>query len=193
MIRGALAVGLVVAGACAGRPAPVTHPGAPPHTHGGHATARPGDAAPTTSRGGRDGDDGDEARDDRGDTALDATTLDDAPPPSAPALEVERGWATWYGRNWHGRATASGERFDMHQLTAAHRTLPLGSIVRVTNTRNGRAVEVRINDRGPYGRRRERIIDVSRAAARRLDFIDAGSCPVTIEVLRRPPPRRGQP
>ena len=70
----------------------------------------------------------------------------------------------------------------MRKLTAAHRTLPLGTRVRVTNTRNGRSVEVRINDRGPYGR--GRIIDVSEAAARQLGMIDAGVVPVTIEVLR---------
>ena len=91
--------------------------------------------------------------------------------------------------DWHGKATASGERFNKHKLTAAHRSLPLGAKVRVTNTRNGRSVEVRINDRGPYGRRRERIIDVAEAAAKRLDFINAGVCPVRIEVLWLPPPK----
>jgi rare lipoprotein A len=96
---------------------------------------------------------------------------------------VERGFATFYGREQQGGPTASGERFDMHKLTAAHRTLPLGTRVRVTNTRNGRSVEVRINDRGPYGNR-GRIIDLSEAAARRLDMIDAGVVPVIVEVLK---------
>jgi rare lipoprotein A len=96
---------------------------------------------------------------------------------------VQRGMATFYGREQHGGPTASGERFDMHKMTAAHRTLPLGTRVRVTNTRNGRSVEVRINDRGPYGGR-GRIIDVSEAAARRLDMIEAGVVPVIVEVLR---------
>jgi rare lipoprotein A len=91
--------------------------------------------------------------------------------------------ATFYGSEQHGGPTASGERFDKRKLTAAHRTLPFGTRVRVTNTRNGRSVEVRINDRGPYGNR-GRIIDVSEAAARRLDMIDAGVVPVTVEVLR---------
>jgi rare lipoprotein A len=96
---------------------------------------------------------------------------------------VQRGMATFYGDEQQGGPTASGERFDKRKLTAAHRTLPLGTRVRVTNTRNGRSVEVRINDRGPYGNR-GRIIDISEAAARRLDMIDAGVVPVVVEVLR---------
>ena len=96
---------------------------------------------------------------------------------------MQRGMATFYGSEQQGTKTASGERFDKRQLTAAHRTLPFGTRVRVTNTRNGRSVEVRINDRGPYGSR-GRIIDLSEAAARRLDMIDAGVVPVTVEVLR---------
>ena len=102
-----------------------------------------------------------------------------------PGIErgAERGFATFYGDEQQGGPTASGERFDKHKLTAAHRTLPLGTRVRVTNTRNGRSVDVRINDRGPYGNR-GRIIDVSEAAARRLDMIDAGVVPVTVEVIR---------
>ena len=114
----------------------------------------------------------------------------EAPPPRtglAPA--VQRGLATFYGIEQQGGPTASGERFDRHQLTAAHRTLPLGTRVRVTNTRNGRSVEVRINDRGPYGGH-GRIIDLSEAAARRLDMIEAGVVPVIVEVL---PAGRGRP
>src|SRR6185295_19871886 len=88
-----------------------------------------------------------------------------APVRTGAARPVERGLATFYGKEQHGGPTASGERFDRHKLTAAHRTLPLGTWVRVTNTRNGRSVEVRINDRGPYGNR-SRIIDLSEAAAR---------------------------
>ncbi|MBP9086085.1 MAG: septal ring lytic transglycosylase RlpA family protein [Kofleriaceae bacterium] len=108
-------------------------------------------------------------------------------PTPTTTLQVETGFATWYGDDWHGKATASGERFNKHKLTAAHRTLPLGTRVRVTNTRNGRWVELRINDRGPYGKRRERIIDVAEVAAKRLDFIVAGVCPVRVEVLWQPP------
>jgi len=103
------------------------------------------------------------------------------PPP--PASNVQRGLASWYGAEQQGGPTASGERFDKGKLTAAHRTLPLGTRVRVTNAHNGRSVEVRINDRGPYGGH-NRIIDLSEAAARQLQMIDAGVVPVTVEVVR---------
>ncbi len=109
----------------------------------------------------------------------------EAPPPrTGMAPAVQRGLATFYGAEQQGGPTASGERFDRNKLTAAHRTLPLGTRVRVTNTRNGRSVEVRINDRGPYGH--GRIIDLSEAAARRLDMIAAGVVPVIVEVLPGP-------
>jgi rare lipoprotein A len=88
------------------------------------------------------------------------------------------GMASWYGES---QTTASGERFNKHALTAAHRSLPLGTMVRVTNQKNGKSVIVRINDRGPYGH--GRIIDLSEAAARQLDMIDAGLAPVTLEVI----------
>ena len=88
------------------------------------------------------------------------------------------GMASWYGES---QTTASGERFDKHAMTAAHKTLPFGTMVRVTNQRNGKSVIVRINDRGPYGH--GRIIDLSEAAARKLDMIDAGVAPVTLEVI----------
>jgi rare lipoprotein A len=108
----------------------------------------------------------------------------------SPPLNIETGFATWYGDDWHGKPTASGQKFNKHKLTAAHRTLPLGSKVRVTNTKNGKWVEVTINDRGPYGRRRERIIDMAEAAAKKLGMIDAGVCPVRIELLWQPPPKK---
>jgi len=95
---------------------------------------------------------------------------------------VLRGLASWYGKELQGRKTASGERFDRHKLTAAHRKLPFGTRVRVTNTRNGKSVIVRINDRGPFGGKR--IIDLSEAAARRIGMIGAGVATVTVEVLR---------
>jgi rare lipoprotein A len=110
-----------------------------------------------------------------------------APLRTGTAPAAQRGLATFYGAEQQGGPTASGERFDRNQLTAAHRTLPLGTRVRVTNTRNGRSVEVRINDRGPYGGH-GRIIDLSEAAARRLDMIAAGVVPVIVEVL---PAERG--
>jgi len=105
------------------------------------------------------------------------------PPGGGQEPGVQRGMATFYGDEQQGGPTASGERFDKRQLTAAHRTLPMGTRVRVTNTRNGRSVEVRINDRGPYGNR-SRIIDLSEAAARQLDMIAAGVVPVIVEVLK---------
>jgi len=110
---------------------------------------------------------------------LAACTSHAPPAPSHP--DLYRGMASWYGES---QMTASGERFDKHALTAAHRTLPLGTRVRVTNTRNGRSVIVRINDRGPYGHA-SRIIDLSEAAARVLGMIDAGVAPVELQVLGR--------
>lgn len=94
----------------------------------------------------------------------------------------QQGRAAWYGPGFHGQKTASGEWFDTYGLTAAHRVLPFGSRVRVTNTRNGRTVVVRINDRGPYTR--GFIIDLSYGAARKLGIVGRGSAPVTLEVLR---------
>jgi 3D (Asp-Asp-Asp) domain-containing protein len=95
---------------------------------------------------------------------------------------IERGIASWYGGDFHGRPTARGEIYDQFKLTAAHRLLPLGSVVRVTNAENGRAVEVLINDRGPFIK--GRIIDLSYAAAERLGGVDPGTLPVVVEVLR---------
>ncbi|SDK88412.1 septal ring lytic transglycosylase RlpA family protein [Pseudomonas indica] len=91
------------------------------------------------------------------------------------------GKASYYGSRHHGRRTASGERFDQNALTAAHRTLPFGTRVRVTNLNNNRTVVVRINDRGPYGR--GRIIDLSFKAAQQLDMIRPGVVPVRVESL----------
>ncbi len=91
------------------------------------------------------------------------------------------GLASWYGSEFQGRPTASGEPFDMHAKTAAHRSLPFGTRVRVTNLANGRSVVVRINDRGPWIE--ERIIDLSYAAARAIGMIDAGVVRVEVTVL----------
>jgi rare lipoprotein A len=100
--------------------------------------------------------------------------------PATSSARTQHGLASWYGGKHHGGPTASGERFNKNAMTAAHRKLKMGTRVRVTNKRNGRSVEVRINDRGPYGRA---IIDVSEAAARRLDMIQAGVVPVIVEVI----------
>lgn len=91
------------------------------------------------------------------------------------------GRASWYGPKFHGRQTASGERFDMTELTAAHRTLPFDTLVRVTNEANGKSVVVRINDRGPFSERR--IIDLSRRAAERIGIEKKGVGRVKVEVL----------
>ena len=89
------------------------------------------------------------------------------------------GVASWYGPGFHGRKTASGERFDHNDLTAAHRKLPLGSEVRVTNLENGRSITVEINDRGPYAK--GRVLDLSKAAARKLGMMENGVAKVRIE------------
>ena len=103
--------------------------------------------------------------------------------------ETQHGLASWYGREQQGCLTADGERFDMHQLTAAHRHLPFGTIVRVTNRSNGASVEVRINDRGPF-KDDSRIIDLSSAAADALHMKGAGIVAVEIEVVRLGSPGR---
>lgn len=91
------------------------------------------------------------------------------------------GVASWYGRAFHGRRTANGERFDMHALTAAHPTLPLSTRVRVTNLDNGRSIAVRVNDRGPFAR--GRIIDLSQAGARALGFEARGTARVRVTIV----------
>jgi rare lipoprotein A len=94
---------------------------------------------------------------------------------------TEVGQASYYAAPYHGRATASGERFDTHKLTAAHRTLPFGTRVRVTNLTNGKSVVVTITDRGPF--KHGRVIDVSERAARELGFVRAGTARVRVQVL----------
>jgi rare lipoprotein A len=93
----------------------------------------------------------------------------------------ETGIASWYGQEFHGKYTANGEVFDLNALTAAHRTLPMPSIVQVTNLENGRSIELRVNDRGPYAR--GRIIDVSRRAAQLLGFEGQGTAKVRVKIL----------
>jgi rare lipoprotein A len=93
----------------------------------------------------------------------------------------QRGTASWYGRRFHGRPTASGERYDMHAMTAAHPTLPIPSYAQVTSLENGRSVVVRINDRGPF--LHGRIIDLSYAAASKLGYVNKGSTQVEVEQI----------
>lgn len=96
---------------------------------------------------------------------------------------TETGIASWYGPDFHGKKTANGEVYDQHELTAAHRTLPMPSLVRVTNLENGRAVVVRVNDRGPFSK--SRVIDVSKRAAELLGMIGPGTAKVRVEVLEK--------
>jgi rare lipoprotein A len=96
----------------------------------------------------------------------------------------QTGIASWYGEKFHGRRTSSGEVYDMYQLTAAHRYLPLPNYARVTNLDNGRSVIVRVNDRGPF--HSDRLIDLSYAAAVRLDFVEQGTARVRVEIVTPP-------
>jgi rare lipoprotein A len=110
--------------------------------------------------------------------------------PFIPGIYVEEGTASWYGIPFHGRRAANGEIFDMNTLVAAHRTLPFGSILRVTNLNNGKQIEVRVIDRGPFVG--DRILDLARAAAAGIDMIGTGTAPVRIELLSGPSPALGE-
>ena len=94
------------------------------------------------------------------------------------------GTASWYGEYHQGRLTADGERFNMHRLTAAHRSYPFGTILRVTNTKCGKSVLVKVNDRGPY--HGNRVLDMTKEAARRIDMLKMGTSQVKIHVVRYP-------
>ncbi|VEN72807.1 Endolytic peptidoglycan transglycosylase RlpA [Candidatus Desulfarcum epimagneticum] len=96
----------------------------------------------------------------------------------------QQGLASWYGEDFHGRKTANGEIYNMHAMTAAHKTLPLGAHIRVKNLKNNRKVEVRVNDRGPFVR--GRIVDLSYRAAKKLDMVDSGTAPVEVVALGFP-------
>jgi rare lipoprotein A len=101
--------------------------------------------------------------------------------PVVPGEYVEQGVASWYGVPFDGHRTSNGEIYDMHQFTAAHRTLPFGAVVRVTNLRNGKQTEVRINDRGPFVA--DRVIDLSLSAAQAIDMVGPGTAPVRLEMI----------
>jgi peptidoglycan lytic transglycosylase len=122
-------------------------------------------------------------------TARPVAAVDPPDPPGPPARHArhehrhgQTGYASYYARAHDGLRTASGERYDMDEMTAAHPTLPFGTRVRVTNLQNGRHAVVRINDRGPF--KRGRVIDVSYAAARKLGLVRSGIAKVRLEVLR---------
>ena len=107
-------------------------------------------------------------------------------PPDAKPISVETGFASWYGGPYHNRRGSNGRIYNMHAMTAAHRTLPLGSIVRVTNLKTGHSALVRITDRGPFVE--GRVLDLSQAAAKKVDVWQAGVAMVRVEVLRAPAP-----
>ena len=109
--------------------------------------------------------------------------------PVPPGTYVEQGVASWYGIPFHGRQSSSGEVFDMNKFVAAHRTLPFGSVVRVTNLNNGKHTEVRVIDRGPFVR--GRLIDLSLAAAHAIDMVGTGIAPVRLELVSSPAPLAG--
>ena len=110
------------------------------------------------------------------------------PPPERREIrkgEAQYGVASWYGADFHGKQTSSGEVYDMYQFTCAHNTLPLGTIVMVTNLDNGRSLELKVNDRGPFVK--DRIIDVSYAAAQMLGMWEKGTASVKVEVIGSAP------
>jgi rare lipoprotein A len=107
-------------------------------------------------------------------------------PADSKPLFTETGLASWYGPPYHNRRGSNGEVYNMHAMTAAHRTLPLGSIVRVTNVKTGKSAVVRITDRGPFIE--GRVIDLSLAAAKAIDLWKAGVAPVRLDVLKTPTP-----
>ena len=119
-----------------------------------------------------------------------APTPATAPAPAAAASAGMDGLAAYYSNRLDGRRTASGQVFDQSKLTAAHPTLPFGTMVKVTNTKNGRSVVVRINDRGPT--QPGRVIDVSRAAASKLGMLRAGLVPVKLEVVKEAPAKKAK-
>ncbi len=96
--------------------------------------------------------------------------------------KIEEGIASWYGPNFHGKLTANGEKYDMNGLTAAHRTLPFNSVIKVKNLENGQSVQVRINDRGPYAK--NRIIDLSKKAAKEIDMLGPGTAHVALILMK---------
>jgi rare lipoprotein A len=112
-----------------------------------------------------------------------------SPAPAAPAADTEQGKLAWYGAKFAGRKTASGQRYDPNALTMAHKTLPFGTRVKVTNLANKRSVELRVNDRGPT--QADRIGDVSHAAAKRLGMVRAGVIDAEVTVIAAPATKQG--
>ena len=145
-------------------PPPASMTGPPPATQPSPKTTKPGEN-PTPREGEQDGD-----------------LAEPVVPADAKPIETETGIASWYGPPYHNRRGSNGELYNMNAMTAAHRTFPLGSIVRVTNLKTGNSVLVRITDRGPFipGR----IVDLSLAAARKVDVWQAGTAQVKVELMQ---------
>lgn len=163
----ALAVGAMVLAGCAHR----KHArGVPPPPPPPAATTTPETPRTTTAEGGR--------------TAAPPGKVKPGNPEPEPLMTVETGIASWYGHPYHGRPAANGEIYDMEKMTAAHRTLPFDTVVKVTNLSNEESVEVRINDRGPFVD--GRIIDLSHAAAKAIGMIGPGTAEVRMEVVKWP-------
>jgi rare lipoprotein A (peptidoglycan hydrolase) len=128
--------------------------------------------------------------------AREGATVSDSAIAFTMTTEPDTGMASYYAEQFHGKKTSSGERYDMNDLTCAHRWLPFGTMVRVTNLRNGRSVDVRVNDRGPW--KHGRVIDVSKAAAKELQMIGSGTARVAVQVIMpmevsEPPPGTSSP
>lgn len=161
-ILGMLILALVVSG-CAPRRPPANTPVSAPEPSAPSTTASASRAAPSRSR--------------------------QTPTAAVPGEFTEEGVASWYGPQFNGRRTSDGEVYDMYQLTAAHRTLPFNAVVRVTNLNNGKQVNVRINDRGPFVA--NRIIDLSYSAAEAIGMVGPGTAEVRLDVVAGPDPNVG--
>ena len=172
---------LVLASACsigcaAGRPVAATHPSAPTQP-----AATPGETSEKAKAG--------TAVSPAPNSNATAAKHDKTPAVPAPVGYIEEGNASWYGNPFHGRRASNGETYDMHKLTAAHRTLPFETMVRVTNLSNNKSTVVRITDRGPFVE--NRVIDLSMAAAREIESIGPGVVRVRLEVLGNVDPTVG--
>ena len=181
-LGGALVFGLLVS--CA--PYPLYKSPAPPPPPPAPVAVAPAPQRPSVPVPGKEGEDLAGA-----DSAAAGLALDEVPPPTFEVYDLAKistkhayqvGRASYYGKRFNGRRTAKGDRYDITQMTAAHRVLPLGTVIKVTNLENGRVVEVEVNDRGPFSRRR--ILDLSLEAAKRLDMVRKGSAKVMIEIVK---------
>src|SRR6185437_1597446 len=160
-----LLAALIAMGCARSRPAAVGIPGAPMPNAGASSPAPPIASTPAQPESS-------------------PVPVESEPAPVAPSTFVQQGVASWYGKPFNGRHASDGEIYHMNDAVAAHRTLPFGSMVRVTNLNNGLHTDVRIIDRGPFVH--GRIIDLSRAAARAIQMIGPGTAPVRIELLSSP-------